>query len=187
MNFSPLARVAAVASLIALAASIAACGSSYSGGGGGGSGCGYGGPCPSSPPVATDCSVLAANPVTIDLNLSLAVCNDKTYSNVLAFSIDNAHSQIVKIPVGSNVVFMSGSAAPHSADLLGTAGFPASDTNPETASPVNADISSANFSTGTLNLGISSANYKANVAGIYFFGCHFHYASNGMRTVLIVQ
>ena len=187
MKFSPLTRVVAAASVIALAVLSAACGSSYGGGGGGGGGgCGYGGPCPTSPPTATDCSVVAASPVTIDLNLGLAACNDKTYTSVLGFSIDNAHSQVVKIPVGSNVMFTSGSSAPHSADLLGNS-FPASDTNPETASPVNADISSANFSTGTLNLGISSVNYKANVAGIYFFGCHFHYASNGMRTVLIVQ
>jgi len=186
VKFSPLVRIAAAASAIALAALIAACGSG--GGGGGGGGCGaYGRACPTPTPIAgTDCSVLGALPtVTIDLNLGLAACNDKTYTSVQAFSIDNVHSQVVKIPVGSNVKFTAGSGAPHTADLLGSS-FPGSDTNPATASPANADISSANFSTGSLSMGASSSNYKANVVGIYYVGCHFHY-SIGMRTVLIVQ
>lgn len=185
-----LISAAGAVAAIALAGLIAGCGSGYGGGGNGGAGCGIYGTCPTNPPAGpVDCSSLAAGPnVTVDLNLSLATCNDKTYANVLGFSLDNAHSQVVKIPVGSNVQFMASVGYPHTADLLGTAGFPGSDTNPATASAAGADISSANFSTGALNSnGAMSAVYKANVVGIYYFGCHFHYMSNNMRTVVIVQ
>jgi hypothetical protein len=154
--------------------------------GGGGGGCTYGCPAPP-PPTGTDCSAVASGaPVTIDLNVALAACIDKTYTSVLGFSLDDAHSQVIKIPVNSNVVFAAMTGGPHTADLLGSS-FPATDTNPATASPAGTDISSMNFSTGPLNTGSSSAVYHAGVTGIYFFGCHFHYNSNGMRTVLIVQ
>jgi hypothetical protein len=166
---------------------LAGCGGSYGGGTGMG-GCGiYGGPCPTSPPMATDCSVMAAGPnVTIDLNYGLAACNDQTYSAIRGFSIDNAHSQVIKIPIHSNVTFTAGTGAPHTADFLGNS-FPATDTNPATASVAGADISSANFSTGPLAMGVSSAVYRADVAGVYYFGCHFHYVTFGERSVLIVQ
>jgi plastocyanin len=173
---------------LAVAVIIAGCGggSSYGGGGGGGGGCAYG-PCPTTPPTsaATDCSVAPASPVTIDLYYGIASCTDKTFGMVEGFSTDNAHSQVIKVASGSNVQFMATVNGPHSADLLG-ASFPASDTNPETASAAGTDISTANFSTGTLNDGQMSAVYHAAVAGMYFFGCHFHY-SLGMRTVIIVQ
>jgi hypothetical protein len=164
----------------------AGCGGSYGGGGMGGCGI-YGGTCPTTPPTTTDCSVMAAGPnVTIDLNYGLAACNDKTYAAVLGFSTDNAHSQVIKIPIHSNVTFTAGFGAPHTADFLGNS-FPATDTNPATASVAGADISSANFSTGSLAMGVSSAVYRADVAGVYFFGCHFHYVTFGERSVLIVQ
>jgi hypothetical protein len=185
LSFARVAQlVAGLASAFALI-SLAGCGSSYGGGGMGG--CGIYGTCPTTPPTMTDCSVMAAGPnVTIDLNYGLASCNDKTYTAVLGFSIDNAHSQVIKIPINSNVTFMGGTGAPHTADLLGSS-FPATDMNPATASPAGADISSANFSTGPIGLGASSAVYKAGVAGVYFFGCHFHYVTFGERSVLIVQ
>jgi hypothetical protein len=190
VKLSILTRVARlVAGLTAAFAfiALAGCGGSYGGGGTGMGGCGIYGPCPTTPPTTTDCSVAPAGPnVTIDLNVGLASCADTTYMAVLGFSTDNAHSQVIKIPINSNVTFMGSTGAPHTADLLGSS-FPATDTNPATAAAAGADISSANFSTGPLNLGASSAVYKAGVAGVYFFGCHFHYASNGMRTVLIVQ
>ena len=187
LSFTRVAQlVAGLTSALALI-SLAGCGGSYGGGGGMG-GCGiYGGPCPTTPPMATDCSVMAAGPnVTIDLNYGLASCNDSTYTAVRGFSTDNAHSQVIKIPINSNVTFVGGTGAPHTADLLGSS-FPATDTNPATASPAGADISSANFSTGPIGLGASSAVYKAGVAGVYFFGCHFHYVTFGERSVLIVQ
>jgi len=168
-----------------LGVATAGCGSSY-GNAMGGSGCLYG--CPATmPPAGTNCSVLASGAtVTIDLNVGLAACVDTTYTSVLGFSLDDAHSQVIKIPVNSNVVFAAMTGGPHTADLLGSS-FPATDTNPATAAPAGTDISSASFSTGPLNTGSSSAVYHAAVTGIYYFGCHFHYTTNGMRTVLIVQ
>lgn len=179
--------IAGLATALILIGLAAGCGASY--GGGGGAGCGIYRNCPTMPPgMGTDCSALATGPnVTIDLNLGLAACNDKTYSSVLGFSLDNVHSQVIKIPMNSNVTFHnSGSGVPHTADLLGTSSFPATDTNPAAASAPGADISSANFSTGTLTMGASSAVYKAGVIGVYYFGDHFYYSS-GVRSVLIVQ
>ncbi|MBV8366548.1 MAG: hypothetical protein JO194_08595 [Candidatus Eremiobacteraeota bacterium] len=191
-SMSRAARLGAgLVTLIAALAFAAGCGgSSYGGGGGGGGGaCGgiYGPACPTPTPVAAaDCSVSPAGNVTIDLNFGLAACVDKTYGSVLGFSTDNTHSQIIKIAAGSTVTFMATAQGPHTADELGSGGFPANDTNPATASAAGTDISAANFSTGTLNNGQSSAIYNAAVVGIYYFGCHFHYGS-GMRTVLIVH
>ncbi|MBV8082051.1 MAG: hypothetical protein JO293_02275 [Candidatus Eremiobacteraeota bacterium] len=177
--------------LTALAAAIlvAGCGgsSSYGGGGGGGGGCAYGQVCPTPvpSPAKTDCAVAPAGNVTIDLYYGLSSCNDTTFGMVEGFSTDNAHSQVIKIATGSTVQFTATVNGPHSADLLGNT-FTAADNNPEIASPAGTDISTANFSTGTLNDGQTSAVYHASVAGMYFFGCHFHY-SLGMRTVIIVQ
>ena len=183
---------AGIVSLIA-ALAIAACGggSSYGGGGGGGGGggCGIYQVCPSPSPSAgaQDCSVAPAGNVTIDLDLGLASCNDKTYSTVLGFSTDNAHSQVIKVVSGSMVTFTATALGPHTDDELGTGGFPKSDTNLATASAAGTDISAATFSTGTLNDGQSSMAYPAAMVGIYYFGCHFHYSSNHMRTVIIVH
>ena len=175
---------------LAIALFIAGCGggSSYGGsgnGGGGGGGCAYG-PCPTAPPTsaATDCSVSPASPVTIDLHYGLTVCTDKTFGMVEGFSTDDSHSQVIKVASGSNVQFTATANGPHSADELGSS-FPAADNSSASASAAGTDISAVGFSTGQLNNGQTSPVYHAAVAGMYFFGCRFHY-SLGMKTVIIV-
>lgn len=188
MKFTLFAKLASAAAGIALSLA-AGCGggSAYGGGGGGGGGYGGGG----GGGGAIDCSVSPAmGPVTIDVNLSLASCKDITYGLVLGYSTDNVSSHVIKLHVGSTVVFTNTGTIMHTADDLGTAGFPPSDTVPLAAAPANTDISVVNFSTGSISVGASapsSGSYKANVAGIYYFGCNFHYVSNGMRTVIIVS
>lgn len=56
-----------------------------------------------------------------------------------------------------------------------------------TASPTGTDISSPGFTAGNLNPGQKSKKYVADVPGVYVFGCAYHYLSNNMRTVIIVQ
>lgn len=189
MKFTLFAKLASAAACIALSLA-AGCGggSAYGGGGGGGGGGGYGGGGGGGP---VDCSVSPAmGAVTVDVNLGLASCNDITYGLVLGYSTDNVSSHVIKLHVGSTVVFTNTGTIAHTADDFGTAGFPASDTVPLAGAPANTDISVTNFSTGSLSAGMSapiSGSYKANVTGIYYFGCHFHYVSNGMRTVIIVS
>jgi len=186
-----LARFAPVAACLALslAAGCGGGGGVYGGGGGGG---GYGGG--GGGGGAADCSVAPAmGPVTIDVNLGLTSCNDSTYGLVLGYSTpaDAVKSHVIKLHVGSTVVFTNTGNIAHTADDLGTTSFPASDTVPLAQAAAGTDISAANFSTGTLNAagmaGSSSPVYNAGVAGIYYFGCNFHYVSNGMRTVIIVS
>ena len=168
----------------------AGCGGGAYGGGGGGGGNGYGGG-GGGGNGAKDCSVSPAmGPVTIDVNLGLASCNDSTYGVVLGYSTDNVSSHVIKLVKGSTIVFTNTGTVAHTADDLGTGGFPGSDTVPLATAAANTDISTANFSTGAISAGMSapsSGSYKAGVSGIYYFGCNFHYVSNGMRTVIIVM
>jgi len=185
-----LARLAPIAACLALslAAGCAGGGGGAYGGGMGGYGGGGGGG------GALDCSVAPAmGAVTIDVNLGLSSCNDTTYGLVLGYSTtaDAVKSHVIKLHVGSTVVFTNTGNIAHTADDLGTSGFPVSDTVPLAQAKAGTDIGAANFSTGTLNAsgmaGSTSPVYNAGVAGIYYFGCNFHYVSNGMRTVIIVS
>jgi plastocyanin len=167
----------------------AGCGGGGSGGGGGG---GYGGGGGGGGGGAKDCSVSPAmGHVIIDVNLGLASCNDTTYGLVQGYSTDNISSHVIKLVKGSTVTFTNTGNVAHTADDLGTGGFPGSDTNPLPGSPPAAgtDISTSKFSTGAIAVGASapsSGSYNASVAGIYYFGCNFHYGL-GMKTVIIVM
>jgi hypothetical protein len=121
------------------------------------------------------------------------------YGNVKGFFLGTngsppSGSNVVNLTAMHSVVFTNveaaGSALPqHTASFIQTwsGSFPANPTIPSTASAPGASISSAGFSTGTLNPGQTSAVYSSGTPGMFIFGCFFHYASNGMRTVIIVQ
>jgi plastocyanin len=102
-------------------------------------------------------------------------------------------SHVVTLSAGQSVVFHNvDSFDPHTGSFLGDASaskapWPKSFNGSSTQSPANTDISTANFSTGSLNAGTSSLTYAANVPGFYMFGCFYHYNSFHMRDVIIVQ
>jgi plastocyanin len=119
----------------------------------------------------------------------------KPYGQVLGYfkGTKAKKSAVVTIPLGSNVVFSNVDGSfPHTGSFLGDASkksapWPSSFTGSGTQSKAGTDISTADFSTGTLNAGSSSLVYTANVPGFYMFGCAFHYVSHEMRDIIIVK
>jgi plastocyanin len=101
-------------------------------------------------------------------------------------------SQVISLTASSSdvVQFANVDIQPHTATDLGTwtGAYPQVTPNPnKTASPANTDISSTKFTTGPINPGSTSLDYKADVPGVYVLGCAFHYNSDNMRTIIIVQ
>ncbi|MDQ6767137.1 MAG: hypothetical protein M3Z41_04955 [Candidatus Eremiobacteraeota bacterium] len=205
MNFPAISKLqAAAATIVAVTAvTVAACGGGggatgfggclgYGGGGGGSTGTGncVGHPL-SSPTPAT-----AAQPVGLLLTGESAVTVAPYGSLVGFFNGTNGNapngSGTVHLTANMTVQFHNVEATggqPHTASFIQTWGgsFPASPTIPTTASAAGTSISSAGFSSGNLNPGAVSAVYNAGGAGMFIFGCAYHYSSNGMRTVVIVQ
>jgi plastocyanin len=130
----------------------------------------------------------------IGVDLNAAPCTDQTYQTVTAYfgGTTLVTSQVIGLTHSpSNIVeFKNIDNQPHTAANLGpwTGSYPAQGPNPAaTPSPKLADISTSGFTAGNLNPGSTSRHYTANVPGIYVFGCAYHYLSNNMRTVIIVQ
>ena len=158
----------------------------YGGGGGGGSS--------NCPPPSTP----SAQPVGLLLagenNVMVA-----PYGNVLGFfngtnGMPPSGSNVVHLTANQNVTFTSvegaGSVFPqHTASFIQTwsNSFPPNPSIPSSASAAGTIISSTGFSTGPLNAGQTSAVFNSGGPGMFTFGCAFHYLSNGMRTVIIVQ
>ncbi len=121
--------------------------------------------------------------------------NSKVYGKLLGYfnGSKSTTTQVVVIKVGSKVVFHSVDGGhQHTASFLGDASktganFPKSFNGSSTQSPAGTDISTANFSTGTLNPNTNSLVYAANTPGYYMFGCAFHYGLFGMRDIIVVQ
>ena len=134
----------------------------------------------------------------VGVNLSTEMPTmDPTYGRMLGYFIStgtiNTTSQVVHLTAATNMVFENfDSGIPHTASFLGNASangatFPPAFNGSATQSPANAVISTSNFSSGTLNPGSTSLQYNSGPPGFYMFGCAFHYDSDGMRTVVIVQ
>jgi plastocyanin len=120
---------------------------------------------------------------------------DPTYGRIFGYfkGTKAKKSSVVTIPVGDTVVFDNvDTLEHHTADFLGDASakgakWPTDFNGSGTQSPAGTDISTAQFSTGTLETGQSSPVYTANVPGFYMFGCQYHYTSVGHRTIIIVH
>lgn len=162
----------------------------YGGGGGSGTGANCGGhPNPSPTP-----STASAQTVVVRLTGETAA-TDPTYGNILGYQLGSAGTttQVVHLTANSTVQFVNMDATlPHTASFIQTWGgsypspFPPANLGP-TASAAGTVISTANFSSGNINPGATSALYNTGGAATLIFGCAYHYDSNGMRTVVIVQ
>lgn len=205
MNFPAISKLqAAAATIVAVTTvAVAACGGSGGsglsgclgyggGGGGGGNGAGNCGAhsAPSSTPAA------AAQPFGMLLTGESPVTVAPFGSVVGFFNGTNGNapngSGTVHLTANMTVQFQNVEAAgglPHSVGFIQTwaGSFPASPSIPANASAAGTSISSAGFGSGTLTPGAVSAVYNSGGAGMFIFGCAFHYQSNGMRTVVIVM
>ncbi len=186
----PIQRLVFVGALVlACASTVAGCagGSAYAvaaaNGGGGGT---------------TDCvtAIAPAGTEIVGINLTNPTqdaCNDTTYSFVKAYFGGNVvtTSQVVSVTHSTSIVqIMNLDIQPHTAASLGpwSGSYPANGPDPAASpSPKNTDISAAGFTTGNIDPGATSKNYVANVPGLYIIGCAYHYNSDTMRTVIIVQ
>ena len=181
----------AVAVVLGCASTIAGCagGSAY-GAGFGSNGGGGGG--------TTDC-VTAIPPASTEIigvnltNPTQDACDDTVYSFVKGYFGGGviATSQVISVTHSTSIIqFTNLDIQPHTAASLGpwSGSYPSSGPSAAaTPSPKNTDISATGFTTGNIDPGTSSKNYVANVPGFYIIGCAYHYNSDNMRTVIIVQ
>ncbi len=123
--------------------------------------------------------------------------NDPTYGTLLGYSNStgspNNQSSVVHLTMATPVMFDDFDGVNvHTGSFLGDASanganFPTTFTGSFNQSPAGAIISTTNFSSGILNPNGVSLVYNSGPPGFYMFGCYFHYVSNGMRTIIIVQ
>ena len=148
----------------------------------------------SSPSPNCEATIAPAATEIIAVDLSINPCTDNVYQQVIGYmaSVTSVTGAVIGLTHSSTdqVQFKNIDSQPHTAANLGAwSGSYPTNGPPVTAtpSPTGMDISVAGFTAGNLNPGQKSKKYVANVPGVYVFGCAYHYVSNNMRTVIIVQ
>lgn len=133
------------------------------------------------PPVATQTTqqiVQMALPTT-----AIGVETDPTFGTVAGYS-QQTYSQVLGFAPGTQIMIRNGeTATPHTFSVIGTSGFT---TNPAlSTSAAGGSTVGTGFSSGTVTPGALAGPFTL-ASGTYYIGCAYHYASNGMRTVLVV-
>jgi plastocyanin len=121
--------------------------------------------------------------------------NDPTYGFILGYfnGTKSTQTHVVVLTAGDPVQFKNVDASvPHTVAFLGDASssgapWPPSFNGGTKISPVGTFIGKTGFTTGSLLPGKKSKIYNAGMPGFYMIGCQFHYDSNMMRDVVIVQ
>jgi plastocyanin len=121
--------------------------------------------------------------------------NSPVYGRVIGYFNGkiSTKSEVVKLPTATTVIFNNvDTLRPHTASFLGNASmngapWPTMFNGSSTPSPAGTKIGTTNFSTGAMSPGTKSLKYNSGSPGFYMIGCAFHYNSDGMRTVIIVQ
>ena len=161
--------------------------------------CAGGTPFPKAAAVVQNCiAVIApASVETIGVNLTNPVqnaCTDPKYLAVKGYFTGSTvtASQVISVTASStdDIQWMNLDIQPHTAADLGgwTGAYPTAAPNAAaTSSPVGMDISTPGFTAGNINAGSLSRKYKADVPGVYIFGCAYHYLSDNLRTIIIVK
>jgi len=144
-------------------------------------------PSPTIKPTATPTASPTAQPQVIHVGFQHTATTDPTFGMIAFYSPGAGAAAIITVVHGSQVVFLNdGAGVPHTGSGLGTGPFPAGfdNTSGTTQSGTTID-GSLTWSTGTLTPGSMSQVFTVGAPGDYFFGCFFHYVSNGMRDVLV--
>ena len=184
MSAFALAKRGIPAVTLVAIASLAACG-----GGGGGSSA-----APPSNNLATN-SPATSPPVSTQQVVSMALpsaigqVTDPTWGAIGGYTQGTA-SQVLAFAPGAQIMLKN-----LASNLQHTLNVIASGVTPGTGFPANPTLSfvaaggstiGTGFASGTLNGGQLAGPFTL-AQGTYFIGCAFHYISNGMRDVLIVQ
>jgi hypothetical protein len=184
-----LAPIAARFVVCAAAGVLAGALLSACGGGGGG------GATPAAPASATSAPTVAAPataaPQVITMALpggsAIGTETDPTYGLVGGYT-ESLYSQVLVFLSSAQVMILNGqpasNATPHTLNVLSQTSFPASPTLSTTAS--GGTTLAAGYASGSVGAGAPAIGPITLTAGTYYIGCGFHYASNTMRTVLIV-
>lgn len=162
--------------LIAGIASLAACG----GGGGGTTPPSPGGGGGSTPPPGVGAQ-------TIGMALpsgAIGMVNTSPFGLVGGYT-QTVYSQVIAFPPGTTITLKNlSSNTPHTLNVLSTTGFPS---NPSLSTTASGGTSlGTNFASGAIAPG-ATMSITLSTPGTYYIGCAFHYASNGMRDVVMVS
>lgn len=169
-----------------VAASLAACG-----GGGGGSTGGGGGVV--NPPVVTPTPIVTPSPssqqiVTMALPSSaMGSLVDPTFGAVGGYT-QSLYSQTLAFAPGSQIMVRNGQASnvPHTLGVVSTSASSGFTANPPLSLTASGGSTiGAGFNTGSIAPGALAGPFTL-AAGTYWLGCAYHYASDTMRTVLVV-
>jgi len=154
---------------------LAAC----SGGGGGGGG---NGPMPVQTPTPT-----TQNQVTMALPTSVIGTTTAGALGAIGGYTQSVYSQTLGFVPGQQIMIKNGqSTTPHTLGDTGASGsFPAGQPATLTLAGTGSSTLSAGWQSGTINPTQSIGPITLS-AGTYLIGCAYHYASNGMRDVLVV-
>ncbi|TAM78076.1 hypothetical protein EPN44_01720 [bacterium] len=183
MSASALARRGILVTAFAAVAALAACG----GGGSGGGGTAYtppsSNPSPTSPPTSTQQVISMALPQS-----TIGQVTDPTWGLVGGFT-QSTGSQVLAFAPGAQVMLKNlATSIPHTLDVIAsgvTPGAPFPSLSPSLSAAGGSTIG-AGFASGSLNGGQLAGPFTL-AQGTYFIGCAYHYLSNAMRDVLIVQ
>ena len=109
---------------------------------------------------------------------------DPTFGAVAGYT-QSTFSQVLGFAPGTQIMIRNADATrPHTLGDLGTVGFPASGSALSTTR-TNSATFGPNWQSGNLNAG-QIVGPITLTAGTYYIGCAYHYASDGMRDVLVV-
>jgi plastocyanin len=163
--------------LMAMAASLAACGG---GAGGFGAGGGTGSTGGNIPTGVAGLTIGFAQP-----DGTIGVVNDPSFGTVGGYT-QNVYSQTIAFTPGTVVTLKNLSASTdHTLNVLSTTSFPASPSLPTTAS--GGSTLAAGYTSGTIHGG-GTLSVTLATAGTYFIGCAYHYMDAvSMRDVIQVS
>ncbi|TAM58313.1 hypothetical protein EPN52_11130 [bacterium] len=185
MAVATSAKVLRIALSSACIAALAACG------GGGSSGSAYSPPQMGTPPTSSPTSMPTSTQQVISLALpqsTIGQVNDPTWGLIGGYT-QSTGSQVLAFAPGSQVMLRNlASSTPHTLNVIASGVTPGTPF-PATAPSLNASGGStigSGFASGSLNGGQLAGPFTLT-QGTYYIGCAYHYASNGMRDVLIVQ
>jgi plastocyanin len=124
-----------------------------------------------------------AQVVTIDVNLTQHGTTNTPYGMSTGYA-----PPVTTVSVGTLLQFKNSDGFPHTATAIsGAKTFPTADPFTNAALTQSGSSLSGGFSSGALAAGATSQMISVDKAGVFLFGCFFHYASSGMRAAIVAQ
>ena len=125
----------------------------------------------------------APSVVTVDVSLSAFALQQLVPGPALGFS-----PEVTTVSVGTGIQFRNVDNTAHTASFVGGTTFPNSSPLQfsATSPSANTTISSGNWSSGSLQPGVTSQIFLVDKPGMYLYGCFYHYGGM-MRAEIIAQ